>query len=158
MNDLGTRPHRASEAALPESAAVARAADGDDPPTADHCVRVNSRTAAGPRRSRRARPRAALSSDPIGRSAPVDLPCQVHDAELWFAEDPADLEHAKALCSGCPARLACLTGAVARQEFAGVWGGQIFDRGRIVSHKRPRGRPRKDSTAPERYPAWAQSA
>jgi WhiB family transcriptional regulator, redox-sensing transcriptional regulator len=81
----------------------------------------------------------------------------MHDPELWFAEDPATLERAKALCVGCPALRACLSGAVARREFAGVWGGEIFDRGRIVTHKRPRGRPRKGSVAPERYP-WAESA
>ena len=27
----------------------------------------------------------------------LDLPCQVTDADLWFAEDPRDLEQAKAL-------------------------------------------------------------
>jgi WhiB family redox-sensing transcriptional regulator len=83
----------------------------------------------------------------------VDLPCQVHDPDLWFAEAPADLELAKALCARCPARLACLTGAVDRQEAADVWGGEIFDHGQLVTHKRPRGRPRKNSIPPQRYPA-----
>jgi WhiB family redox-sensing transcriptional regulator len=83
----------------------------------------------------------------------LDLPCQVHDPDLWFAEAPADLELAKALCARCPARLACLTGAVDRQEAAGVWGGEIFDHGQLVTHKRPRGRPRKNSIPPQRYPA-----
>jgi WhiB family redox-sensing transcriptional regulator len=77
----------------------------------------------------------------------------VHDPDLWFAEAPADLELAKALCARCPARLVCLTGAVDRREAAGVWGGEIFDHGQVVTHKRPRGRPRKDSTPPQRYPA-----
>jgi WhiB family redox-sensing transcriptional regulator len=62
---------------------------------------------------------------------------------LWFAEAPADLERAKELCSECPIRLACLAVAVHHAEYAGVWGGHIFDRGRIVPRKRPRGRPRK---------------
>lgn len=79
------------------------------------------------------------------------LPCQVHDPDLWFADAPGDLERAKALCAGCPVRLACLTGALDRREPTGVWGGQILDNGEIVSHKRPRGRPRTGSTTPQRH-------
>jgi WhiB family transcriptional regulator, redox-sensing transcriptional regulator len=40
-------------------------------------------------------------------------------------------------------RRACLAGAVERGEPHGVWGGQIFARGAIITEKRPRGRPRK---------------
>ena len=76
----------------------------------------------------------------------------------FLAKDPADLERAKALCGGCPVRLACLTGAANRREPVGVWGGEIFDRGRIVTHKRPRGRPPKGSTQPRRFPAVLVSA
>jgi WhiB family redox-sensing transcriptional regulator len=72
------------------------------------------------------------------------LPCQRHDPDLWFADEPAGLERAKQLCGGCPIQAACLTGAIRRSESAGVWGGQIFDNGKIIAHKRPRGRPRKD--------------
>ena len=73
----------------------------------------------------------------------LELPCRRHDPELWFAEAPADLERAKELCVECPIRMACLAVAVDRAEYTGVWGGHIFDRGRIVPRKRPRGRPRK---------------
>ena len=83
---------------------------------------------------------------PIGRRAPVGLPCQVNDPDLWFADAPADLEFAKTLCSDCPARQMCLVGAIERREPCGVWGGQIFDDGRIVPFKRGRGRPRKDTS------------
>ena len=72
-----------------------------------------------------------------------DLPCRVQDPDLWFAESPADLEVAKSICRDCPARLACLSGAIERREPRGVWGGEIFERGQIVARKRPRGRPRK---------------
>ena len=82
--------------------------------------------------------------EPIGRHAPLGLPCQVHDAELWFAEKPADLERAKALCADCPVRAACFAGALERREAAGVWGGQIFQDGRVIPFKRARGRPRKN--------------
>jgi WhiB family redox-sensing transcriptional regulator len=57
---------------------------------------------------------------------------------------------AKALCGRCLLRDDCLAGAIERQEFAGVWGGQIFDNGEIVTYKRRRGRPRKNSTPPQR--------
>jgi len=76
-----------------------------------------------------------------------DLPCRREDPELWFAETPADLEIAKALCSGCPLRLACLAGALERREPWGVWGGEIFERGSVIARKRPRGRPRKEVAA-----------
>jgi WhiB family redox-sensing transcriptional regulator len=67
----------------------------------------------------------------------------VQDPDLWFAESPGDLEVAKSFCLDCPARLACLAGAIERREPWGVWGGEIFERGQIVARKRPRGRPRK---------------
>jgi WhiB family redox-sensing transcriptional regulator len=74
------------------------------------------------------------------------LPCH-RDPDLWFAESPADLERAKALCAGCPIRHECLAAALQRAELWGVWGGEIFDRGSTVDRKRPRGRPRKDTVA-----------
>jgi WhiB family redox-sensing transcriptional regulator len=73
----------------------------------------------------------------------LDLPCRSGDADLWFAESPADLERAKSFCADCPIREACLAGALARREPWGVWGGEIFERGVVVARKRPRGRPRK---------------
>ncbi|KQS73820.1 hypothetical protein ASG41_01395 [Modestobacter sp. Leaf380] len=71
------------------------------------------------------------------------MPCRVTDPELWFAEAPARLEEAKALCADCPLRVACLAGALDRGEPWGVWGGEIFDHGVVIARKRPRGRPRK---------------
>ena len=62
---------------------------------------------------------------------------------------PAELNLAKLYCRGCPRRQPCLAGAVERAEPTGVWGGQIFDRGRIIDHKRPRGRPRKRTSGSE---------
>jgi WhiB family redox-sensing transcriptional regulator len=89
------------------------------------------------------------SLDPLAKECPDDVPCRVQDPDLWFAEAPADLEQAKALCLDCPARLACLSGAIERREPWGVWGGEIFDRGAIVARKRPRGRPRKNDRSEE---------
>ncbi|MEC9325739.1 MAG: WhiB family transcriptional regulator, partial [Actinomycetota bacterium] len=57
------------------------------------------------------------------------VPCHVEDPDLWFAEDPRDLERAKELCAECPLRRECLNAALERQEPWGVWGGEILDRG-----------------------------
>ncbi|MGH3657176.1 MAG: WhiB family transcriptional regulator [Micromonosporaceae bacterium] len=77
------------------------------------------------------------------------LPCRQYDPDLWFAESPAELEVAKALCGECPLRMECLASAVERREPWGVWGGEIFERGAVVARKRPRGRPRKDAAEAE---------
>ncbi|MCH9732444.1 MAG: WhiB family transcriptional regulator [Actinomycetia bacterium] len=76
------------------------------------------------------------------------VPCHVEDADLWFAQDPRDLEKAKALCGACPIRRECLNAALQRQEPWGVWGGEILERGAVVARKRPRGRPRKNTEDP----------
>lgn len=73
------------------------------------------------------------------------LPCRVNNPELWFAESPSDVEFAKTLCTGCPVRDLCLTGAQERREPWGVWGGELFLQGVVIPRKRPRGRPRKDA-------------
>ncbi|MGB2919799.1 MAG: WhiB family transcriptional regulator [Mycobacterium sp.] len=76
------------------------------------------------------------------------VPCRDGDPDLWFAENPGDLEQAKALCAQCPIRRECLNAALERQEPWGVWGGEIFERGTVIARKRPRGRPRKDTKEP----------
>jgi len=84
----------------------------------------------------------AVAAVPSG----LDLPCG-DDPELFFAESPQDVETAKSLCLDCPARIACLAGALERREPWGVWGGELFLRGEVVPRKRPRGRPRKTDVA-----------
>jgi WhiB family redox-sensing transcriptional regulator len=92
-------------------------------------------------------------------AAPRDestLPCrEAEDADLWFADTPADLEHAKSLCASCPMKAECLAGALRRGEPWGVWGGEIFQRGSVVARKRPRGRPSKAALARDRALAEA---
>ncbi|MGP5079461.1 WhiB family transcriptional regulator, partial [Brachybacterium alimentarium] len=47
----------------------------------------------------------------------------------------------------------CRQGALDREEPWGVWGGAIFDAGRIIAVKRGRGRPRKNpQQAPDQNP------
>jgi WhiB family transcriptional regulator, redox-sensing transcriptional regulator len=93
---------------------------------------------------------AALLDDAASVDRRTDeIPCQQEDPELWFAESPEDVDFAKSLCGTCPVQRACLVGAVQRREPWGVWGGQLFAGGHIVSRKRPRGRPRKDAAPVE---------
>ena len=103
-----------------------------------------------PSRSRLGLDRTHVSTDgPAGaRPAAIRraLPCRVSDPDLWFAENPAELEQAKRLCAECPVRSGCLAGALDRAEPWGVWGGEIFDRGVVIARKRPRGRPPKVRT------------
>lgn len=76
------------------------------------------------------------------------VPCHRADPDLWFAENPVELERAKALCADCPIRRECLAAALERQEPWGVWGGEILERGEVIARKRPRGRPRKHAKDP----------
>ena len=87
-----------------------------------------------------------------------EVPCLQSDvdADMWFAESPSVLEEAKSLCADCPIWAECLDGALSRGEPWGVWGGEIFERGRVIPRKRPRGRPRKADL--ERDRAWALAA
>jgi len=94
---------------------------------------------------------AAKAGSPVplvtaGVPSSSTLPC-TDDPDLFFAESPDDVEYAKEVCRGCPARAACLAGALERREPWGVWGGELFLRGEVVPRKRPRGRPRKDEVA-----------
>ena len=91
---------------------------------------------------------SVLDAPGVSESQESDnLPCRSNDAELWFAESPADVELAKSLCQTCPVREECLAGALVRREPWGVWGGQLLVAGEIVARKRPRGRPRKCEVA-----------
>jgi WhiB family redox-sensing transcriptional regulator len=85
----------------------------------------------------------------LGRAEELSrLPCRRVDPEVFFAESPADVESAKALCRDCPVQAACLAGALERGEPWGVWGGELFVQGVVVARKRPRGRPRKYPALP----------
>lgn len=62
---------------------------------------------------------------------------------LFFSEEPLQIARAKAICSRCTVREACLGAALERAEPWGVWGGQLVIDGAVIAHKRPRGRPPK---------------
>ena len=62
---------------------------------------------------------------------------------LFFSDEIADIEVAKAVCSTCSLVVPCLQAALARREPAGVWGGHLFADGEVIARKRKRGRPPK---------------
>jgi WhiB family redox-sensing transcriptional regulator len=70
-----------------------------------------------------------------------NLPCHTADPEMYFSDDELAVAEAKSLCGGCPVRAQCLEGALSRKEPAGVWGGELFEDGRVISRKRKAGRP-----------------
>lgn len=73
-------------------------------------------------------------------------PC-MEQPELFFAESASTVAVAKGLCRSCPIQAECLRGALERQEPWGVWGGEVFENGVVVTTKRGRGRPRKNTQA-----------
>lgn len=83
-------------------------------------------------------PSRVLSAEP---NSPPRLPCERVGPDLWFAEQPRDVELAKRHCQPCPVRQRCLAGALGRAEPWGVWGGEILLKGTVVPTKRGRGRP-----------------
>ncbi len=62
---------------------------------------------------------------------------------LFFSDDLVDIARAKAMCGKCPLAAGCLRDAQEREEPWGVWGGELLLNGRIVTSKRPCGRPPK---------------
>jgi WhiB family redox-sensing transcriptional regulator len=65
---------------------------------------------------------------------------------LFFSEQLDDIARARQICTLCPLMDECLAGALARREPWGVWGGQLFQNGRVLAFKRKRGRPPKNPT------------
>lgn len=80
-----------------------------------------------------------LQDQALARCA--DVPREL--AALFFSDEPIEIEQAKAFCGGCVIQAACLQGAIERREACGVWGGQLFQDGKILPQKRKRGRPPK---------------
>ena len=68
--------------------------------------------------------------------------------DLFFSGEPADITKACRICLACPVRDVCYDAAVSRREAWGVWGGRLFESGKIVTVKRRRGRPRKGGPRP----------
>ena len=50
---------------------------------------------------------------------------------IFFSEDLGDIARAKRICADCPSLTLCLEAAIDRNEPWGVWGGQLFRKGKI---------------------------
>ena len=75
-----------------------------------------------------------------------DAACRTIDAslgEIFFSDELQHISQAKAICAECPVMAECLEGAIARREPWGVWGGQLFRNGKVLTSKRRRGRQAK---------------
>ena len=78
----------------------------------------------------------------------TQTPCTaVSDPDVFFPETTEQLAVAQSLCARCPVAATCLEQALTLGVSDGVWGGQLFERGRPVTEKRRPGRPRKPAVA-----------
>ncbi|NDH84635.1 MAG: hypothetical protein EBY65_07150 [Acidimicrobiia bacterium] len=73
-------------------------------------------------------------------------------ADLFFSEDIGDIAAAKRVCADCSVLAECLEGALDRRELFGVWGGQLFINGKMLTVKRRRGRPPKVARPEDQMP------
>ena len=115
------------------------------------------RTAGGGGPSRADRPAAGIPRLPavvpqLGRRTATDAHIDRHArcadqraslTHLFFSDDLLELARARAICSMCEVREACLARALQRREPYGIWGGEMIIDGRAVADKRGRGRPPK---------------
>lgn len=93
------------------------------------------------RRARRRPPRRPAL--PVSPPALPDAACKTADPDLFFGPDAefatsraGRVAKAKAVCAGCPERLACLAWALDTREPYGVWGGTGEDERRALLHRR----------------------
>lgn len=63
--------------------------------------------------------------------------CRGLDSAMFYPEDEADAEPAKAVCATCAVQVSCLEHALTIREKVGVWGGATErDRRRIIRQRR----------------------
>lgn len=67
----------------------------------------------------------------------TDALCAQVDNEIFFPPKGGSTKDAKRVCMACPARVACLEAAMARDERFGIWGG-LSERERRELKKRRR--------------------
>lgn len=53
-------------------------------------------------------------------------PCR-RNPDLFFSDDPEEIEAAKNICGSCPIKAACLRDAIDHGIYDGVWGGTTGD-------------------------------
>ena len=98
-----------------------------------------------------------LTSEPLRADSPdweTHAACRSVDnaGELFFSEHIGEVAAAKRVCAECPVLAPCLEGALDRREPWGVWGGQLFMNGKMLTVKRRRGRPPKVARPEDQMP------
>lgn len=96
----------------------------------------------------------APEADQLDRDWELDAACRAVPGagEIFFSEELQDIVAAKRVCAECPVIAPCLEGAINRVEPCGVWGGQLFLNGKILTQKRRRGRPPKVARPEDQLP------
>ena len=68
----------------------------------------------------------------------ADASCRAENGgltELFFSDQIPDIVRAKRICASCSLITLCLEGALERREPWGVWGGQLFLNGKVLTQK-----------------------
>jgi WhiB family redox-sensing transcriptional regulator len=73
---------------------------------------------------------------PLTASWRKQAACRGIDPEVFYPATDEDAEEAKAICSMCPVRQACLEHALAHREREGVWGGTTERERRRIHRQR----------------------
>jgi len=73
-------------------------------------------------------------------------------SSMFYSEDLGQIAEAKRVCSTCPVLAECLQSALESKEPWGVWGGQLFMNGKMLTTKRRRGRPAKVARPEDQMP------
>jgi WhiB family transcriptional regulator, redox-sensing transcriptional regulator len=70
-------------------------------------------------------PRLRCTLTSLDGDSPISWPlrglCRHHDPDLFFSDNEADIDAAKAICWRCPVRVECLSLAI-EGNMSGVWG------------------------------------
>ena len=77
--------------------------------------------------------------------------CRGVSVDVFYPEQP-DFREARMVCRRCPVRVECLDYALGWPELFGVWGGQLFINGKMLTVKRRRGRPPKVARPEDQMP------
>lgn len=64
--------------------------------------------------------------------------CKEIGVEVFFPDDPAEIDKVFEVCDNCPVRGECLDYAIENEEVWGVWGGKDFDRKRETARRNNR--------------------
>ena len=80
-------------------------------------------------------PSMSTNQEHLGRWTTL-ASCRALDPELFFPETANDEDAAKAVCAGCPVRIACLEHALAASEPYGIWGGLTLRERRLLRRVR----------------------